>query len=165
VSGHVYLIGFMGAGKSTVGSTLAGVLERPFVDLDDEIERADRRSIPQIFAEDGETGFRLLETDALRAVSQGPPSVVACGGGVVTAPDNLRIMRDTGTVVYLAADIETVGERLGSGRGRPLFGPDAASLLESRRSLYEEWADKAVSTDNRSVGDVTSDVAAMVEDG
>ncbi len=84
---HVFLIGFMGAGKSTVGPRLATRLDLPFIDLDDRIEAEQGKSIADIFDADGESHFRALEREALEALAAEPDSVVACGGGIVTVAE------------------------------------------------------------------------------
>ena len=98
-NGHIFLVGFMGAGKSTVGRILAEHLGRPFIDLDAEISREAGRAVAKIFAEDGEEAFRALESDELQRIVERPPSVVACGGGIVLRDENRRLMKDIGTVV------------------------------------------------------------------
>jgi shikimate kinase len=133
------------------------------VDLDAEVESREGRSIPAIFEEQGEGGFRVAESEALIRVAEQPSSVVACGGGIVTVPGNRQVMRESGSVVYLETGIESVRERLGSGDDRPLFGPEAETLLESRRALYRAWADEVVATDGRTAEEVADEVVTVLE--
>ena len=91
---NIYLVGFMGTGKSAVGSELAKNKQWRFVDLDELIELKEKRSIPDIFAQDGEPYFRRLEKQALKEVSREKEFVVACGGGIVVALENIKIMKD-----------------------------------------------------------------------
>ena len=138
---HVYLTGFMGAGKSAVGRELAARLGLRFVDLDDRIVERAGREIATIFDELGEATFRDLESEELGRVADEAASVVATGGGVVERASNVRRMEATGTVVYLKADFDLLARRAGTDRGpsRPLFrDPEAARRrLRRRRPAYE----------------------------
>lgn len=138
----VYLVGMPGSGKSTVGKELAGRLGVPFVDLDVEIERAEERTIGEIFAAEGEAAFRALEAKELvRAASQ-DPAVVACGGGVVLEPANRITLRNTGTCVFLDVPLEVLRERVRPSEDRPLIRQegDLESLRAAREPLYREFA-------------------------
>jgi shikimate kinase len=138
----VYLVGMPGSGKSTVGRELAGRLGVPFVDLDDEIERREGRSVPEIFAADGEAGFRALEAHELLRASGRDPSVVACGGGVVLESANRITLRNTGICVFLSVPIETLRARVRPAVDRPLIHKegDLERLLSAREPLYREFA-------------------------
>jgi shikimate kinase len=146
---HLYLSGFMGAGKSTVGRRLAARLGRPFFDLDAQVEAAAGRSVAQLFDDVGEAGFRRLEAAALEAVAATPaPAVVALGGGTVLSPANRALMRATGTLIHLAAQPHTLQARLGDGGGRPLLArASVAELLAARAEAYAD-ADVRVDTDD-----------------
>ena len=164
----VFLIGFMGAGKSTVGAMVATRLGRPFVDLDGEIERETGRTATELFAAEGEEGFRAAERAALEAVAHHPGLVVACGGGVVTDEGSRAILRESGTVVYLQVSSDEALARVGSElAGRPLLrGGDpaaAAALLRLRERLYETAADIVVDTLHRTPGQVADEVVSLVE--
>ncbi|MCU0528469.1 MAG: shikimate kinase [Cyanobium sp. Prado107] len=140
---NVYLVGMMGAGKSAVGRPLADALGYRFVDADSVLEGAAGRSIPEIFASDGEDGFRQLETAVLGQVSAWHSLVVATGGGVVTRPENWGHLRQ-GVVVWLDAPAELLLERLRQDPSeRPLLrssDPEARlqALLNQRLPLYEQ---------------------------
>jgi shikimate kinase len=138
----VYLVGMPGSGKSTVGRELAGRLGVPFVDLDGEIERREGRSVPEIFASDGEAGFRALEAQELLRASSRDPSVVACGGGVVLEPANRITLRNTGTCVFLAVALDALRARVQPAVDRPLIRQegDLERLLDDREPLYREFA-------------------------
>jgi shikimate kinase len=138
----VYLVGMPGAGKSVVGAELAGRLGVPFIDLDSEIERAEGRSIKQIFEQKGEAGFRRLEAAALVDAGTHDPAVVACGGGIVLEPANRVTLRATGITVYLDVPMETLRERVHPSKDRPLIrsGGDLERLLSERGILYREFA-------------------------
>ncbi len=139
----IFLVGLMGAGKSTVGPRLAERLGRPFVDSDQEIERRTGRTIAEIFAGEGEPCFRELEREAIEAAAQ-EAAVVALGGGAIAQPGALDRLRTRGLLVYLDAPIECLLERIGEAVSRPLLsGLDAAGradrlaeLLEARRPWY-----------------------------
>jgi shikimate kinase len=163
---HVLLIGFMGSGKSTVGRIVAERLCMRFVDLDQLIEQREGRSIPTIFADDGEATFRAMESAALGDVSGMPPAVVACGGGIVLEGDNRAALAGLGFVAYLQVGADEALSRIGDAEGRPLLaGAEtgaAAALLRSREALYEATADAVVSTAGRTPAQVAEDVVAAV---
>ena len=105
---HIFLIGMMGCGKSTLGKLLSRRLSCSFIDLDEEIVRYEGRSIPEIFAEVGDAGFRLCETAALRCAVDEAPCVIATGGGIVTREENIALMRSAGLVVWLNRPLEEI---------------------------------------------------------
>lgn len=164
----VFIIGFMGAGKSTVGHLLAGSLGRPFLDLDTEIEKVESKTVDELFVDAGESGFREAERAALLRAAQVPDAIVACGGGVVTDEGSRSILLGSGTVVYLAVSPEEALARVGAETvGRPLLRgarPEAATaLLRSRERLYETVADIIVDTVGRSPEAVAGEIAAKLE--
>jgi shikimate kinase len=138
----VYLVGMPGSGKSTVGRELAGKLGVPFIDLDDEIEQAAGRAVTEIFAAEGEAGFRAREAKALVDASMHDPAVIACGGGVVLEPANRITLRSTGTCVFLEVPIEVLSTRIEPNDDRPLIRAegDLERLLRQREPLYREFA-------------------------
>jgi shikimate kinase len=138
----VYLVGMPGSGKSTVGPLLAERLRVPFVELDAEIERADGRTVREIFDRDGEARFRELEAAALTDAAAHDPSVVSCGGGVVLEPANRVTLRATGVVVFLAVPLHVLSSRVAPGEDRPLIRHpgDLERLLAEREPLYREFA-------------------------
>jgi len=145
----ILLVGMMGAGKSTVGLALARHLGWPFVDSDEQVMRRTGRTVPQLFAERGESAFRAEEKEALReAVTAQGPAVVSVAGGAVLDAGNRSVLRGGGRVVWLRAPLATLADRVGAGEGRPLLGDDPASALariyEERRPLYDELADIVV---------------------
>lgn len=138
----VYLVGMPGSGKSTVGPELARRLGVPFVELDSEIERAVGRSVPAIFAEEGEARFRELEASALTVATARDPSVVSCGGGVVLEPANRVTLRATGEVVFLSVPLDVLKQRVVPATDRPLIHEesDLERLFRDREPLYREFA-------------------------
>lgn len=164
---HLWLIGMMGSGKSSVGRPLSARLGMRFVDTDAGIERDHAASIAELFATHGEPWFRLEEERAVAALAAEPdPAVVATGGGVVLSSASREVMRATGLVVWLFADLATVIGRVGMGEDRPLIGranPVASMdhLMVDRYDVYSSVADAQISTIDRDVTDVVDEVEAM----
>jgi shikimate kinase len=149
---HVILVGLPGSGKTTVGQAVAAVTGRTFLDLDQEIERREGRSIGQIFGENGEAYFRKRERELTEELTVVGNMIISPGGGWVTQPENLRLVRPPGILVYLRVRPDTALERLGPMRSlRPLLmRPNPVAelerLLEARREAYES-ADHVVNTE------------------
>lgn len=140
---NIILIGFMGAGKTTVGQILANLVGLRFIDLDAEIIRLAGRSIPEIFAHDGEDCFRDLESQALSLLADQQHIVLATGGGIVGRPTNWELMRRLGRIIYLQVPWEALRQRLSSSSGRPLAHVDSGwdqvqQLYERRLPLYQQ---------------------------
>lgn len=138
VSDQIYLIGFMGAGKTTTGAELAALLGWRFVDLDQAICARAGKSIPEIFRESGEAGFRRLETDALTPLTSVPKLVLATGGGTYVAEENRRLVEAAGSSVWLQVSLLEAMRRSGGGAGRPLWGSRAEieALFRFRQEFY-----------------------------
>jgi shikimate kinase len=130
---RIYLVGFMGAGKSTVGRELSLILHRPLMDLDAEIEKAEGITVREIFARFGEPRFRQIEREHLKRISEASPAIVALGGGAYVDPENRRIVDDSGVTVWLDASFSTIRERVRPDGTRPLLAD-----LEQARRLYAE---------------------------
>ncbi len=159
---HLYLIGNMGSGKTTIGKQVAESLHLPFYDMDALIEQASGLTIPEIFAQGGEAQFRELESALLRAIIQNPAGVVATGGGVVLSETNRALMRQSGWVVYLKASPRTLWQRLQHAQNRPLLKtPNPYETLETivrtREPLYQE-ADWMLEVDTLSPAQATDAV-------
>lgn len=164
---QILLIGFMGAGKSTVGRLVAEKLGMPFVDLDALVEHDDGRSIGEIFEQDGERTFRALEARALETLESAPPTVVGCGGGVVLSDANRVLLKRLGIVVYLRVTAAETLARVGDDSTRPLLAGAggalvAVSLLEAREALYSAVADVSVDTVGRTPEEVAGQVVEVV---
>lgn len=162
-SRSVFLIGPMGAGKSTIGRQLAALLKMDFLDTDHEIERRTGANIPLIFEIEGEAGFRRRETAVIDDLTRKQNVVLATGGGVVLDEDNRNALRERGTVVYLRAEIDILAERTRRDRNRPLLQTqDPRAKLEEimrvREPLYLTTAHVIVDTDRRSPQAVARDV-------
>jgi shikimate kinase len=152
----IFLIGFMGSGKSIVGEGLAARLGRPFIDLDQKIIESAGRHIHTIIIEDGEEEFRRRESEALVATAHTAETVVATGGGIVLRVDNRQLMHDRGITVWLDAPFDLCWHRiLTDGIIRPM-APDRTTALtrfEARRKLYEE-AHLHIPIDDQPVGQI-----------
>jgi len=137
----VVLVGMMGAGKTAVGNALARALSLPFLDSDEEIERAANRSVAEIFARDGESFFRDKESQVIRRLLAGKPCVLSTGGGAFLAEANRKAIAEKGVSVWLKADLELLWQRVRHKPSRPLLRtPDPkgtlAALLEARAPIY-----------------------------
>jgi shikimate kinase len=166
--GSVFLIGPMGAGKTTIGRHLATLLHKQFVDADHEIEKRTGVSIPVIFEIEGETGFRRRESAAIEALTRDRDIVLATGGGAVLLEENRIVLKERGTVVYLQADIETLVERTRRDRNRPLLQTEdprgkIEELLRQREPIYREVADVVVDTGQRAPSSVARDIAMRLK--
>lgn len=168
ISGNIFLIGPMGAGKSTIGRQLAKKLRRRFWDSDREIEERTGVSISWIFEMEGEAGFRDREQKMVDELSALDNVVLATGGGVVLAETNRQLLADRGTVVYLAARAEQLYRRMARDKSRPLLQTgdkrqQIKQLLAQRDPLYREIADIIVATGEQSVQRTVSEVIRQLE--
>jgi 5-deoxy-5-amino-3-dehydroquinate synthase len=166
---HVVLVGMMGSGKSVIAPLLARRLGRPALDLDALVEARSERTIAELFAHDGEAGFRAVEAKALAEVlTTSTPSVIAAGGGVVVDPANRALLSQSAQVVWLRARPETLARRLGGGEGRPLLsrGGDLAGelarLLDARDDAYRAAADLVVDVDEGTPEELAEEVARVI---
>lgn len=138
----IYLVGFMGSGKSTIGRLLADRIGWHFVDLDAEIEATEQMSILEIFETRGEAEFRRIEREKMRAlvraIESGRPTVLALGGGAIVQPENYALVENNGITIWLDCPFETVRRRVEPASHRPLARDPAsfAQLYEARRESY-----------------------------
>lgn len=165
--GHVVLIGMMGAGKTTVGSRLARLLDRPFVDSDVQVEQRTARTVREIFETDGEPVYRQIEAEVLaEALFSEEPAVIAAAGGTILDPVNRQRMRECGTVVFLEAKPADLVGRVGGDDHRPLLRDDPAGVLEQmdqlRRPLYEETADLVVDVSGQGPDEVVKEILRVL---
>lgn len=167
---NLYLIGPMGAGKSTIGKSLARELKLEFFDADQEIERRTGADIGWIFDVEGEEGFRVREAKIIDELSQKQGIVLATGGGAILTADNRKHLAARGTVVYLSTTVEQQVERTLRDKRRPLLQEvddretTLQDLMVDREPLYEEIADITVSTDQRTVKSVTQEILRALEE-
>ena len=149
---NLILVGFMGTGKTTIGKDAAKSLGFRFVDTDALISRNAGKSIPDIFAEDGEEAFRLLETEVLEECAKGTDQVISTGGGIVTRERNHPLLKQAGYVIWLKASPETIFDRVKRNKSRPLLQVDdplktIQEMLADRADLYEAVQDLGINTD------------------
>jgi shikimate kinase len=143
----IVLVGFMGAGKTTVGRLLASHLGLPFLDSDEVIVDRAGRPIARIFADDGEPAFRQLEHEVIADLLQGPAVVLALGGGAVHHPGTRALLADV-EVVHLRVSYAEAMNRVGGDRGRPMLArPDIVQLYQDRSPLYAAVATRTVDAD------------------
>jgi shikimate kinase len=170
----LFLIGPMGAGKSTIGRHLAKELKLDFYDTDQEIEARTGANIAWIFDVEGEEGFRQREANVIDELSKRQHIVLATGGGAILTPENRQRLAARGTVVYLHTTVEQQMRRISRDKRRPQVqkieaGPDPEegflNMMQEREPLYREIADMTVSTDGRTVRAVTQDIIRLFEKG
>ncbi len=161
---HLWIVGMMGAGKTTVGVLVAQILDLPFIDTDAEIMVETGRTITEIF-EEGETVFRQIESEVLVQVASREPSVIGTGGGVIISPHNVAVMQGSGTVLLLDVDVPTIIERVGLDPTRPLLSSVEAleELHGARNEIYHAVADLVFSTPGREPTEIAGEVAACFD--
>jgi len=164
--GNIYLVGFMGTGKSAVGKQLAARKNWQFLDLDELIELKQRMTISDIFAKAGEAYFRRIEKKTLAEVAQENEFVVACGGGIVLDKENIRVMKGTGTIVCLTASPSVILKRTQSSTHRPLLSVKDPSrrietLLKFRAPFYAQ-ADYIIDTSRLKIQEVLEKILKII---
>jgi len=166
---NIVLVGPMGAGKSTIGRGLAGLLRRPFFDTDDEIQRRTGVDIPTIFDYEGEDGFRRRETAVLESLlREHEGAIIATGGGIVERPENRALLREH-FVIYLRVPVEEQFRRTRRNRNRPLLNqvedPKAKlqELFDRRDPLYQEVASMTLEGRGRRVRDAVRGVCSALQ--
>lgn len=166
---NIFLIGFMGAGKSTISSCLHSSYGMEILEMDQVIEKREGKKISDIFAEQGEEYFRKLETELLLELRNRKNLVVSCGGGTPLRSCNVEAMRQGGKVIFLTATPETVLERVKDSHDRPVIENHKnvlfiASLMEKRREAYESAADLQIPTDGRSAEEICQELMQRLEE-
>jgi len=167
---HIALIGFSGAGKSTVARLLAPRLQRRCIDTDALIEAACGKAIPEIFAQEGETFFREREhIELAAALTSAPAAVIACGGGAVELPENFAQLQQQAVVVYLKVKVEFALARIDELHSRPLLAEAGTTdvidaLMASRQALYQALADVSVNTDYRDPAEVCDTICERLRE-
>ena len=162
----IYLVGFMGCGKSTVGSALADELGWSFFDLDQEIEKAAGASVTEVFDNQGEAAFRVLETAALKKrvynVRTGRPQVIALGGGAFTIQENFELATNHGVTIWLDAPLEVIERRIASETHRPLARDPVRlqALYGDRRHAYAR-ADYRIETEDHDTAAIVARILAL----
>ncbi len=170
----IFLTGFMGSGKSTIGPILANTIGYNFVDLDLLIEQKKKRKIGDIFKEEGEKAFRELERVFLREVAETPRSVISLGGGTITDQDSLDLVKDSGVLVYLKADPEYIYKRLRTKSDRPMLRTADGELMDAeqlqvridelmtKRKDYYEQAHVIIHTDDKKIGNTIDELVKIL---
>ena len=166
---NIFLIGFMGCGKSTVAAHLFKEYGLQIVEMDQVLVERLGMSIPEIFEKYGETYFRDEETKLLAECGNQTDKVVSCGGGVVLRKENVEIMKKSGKIVWLTAKPETILSRVKNDKNRPLLDGNKnvsaiTLMLEKRYAHYEGAADIVVETDNKSVEDICKEILKETND-
>lgn len=164
---HIFLIGFMGAGKSAVARRLASLLSLKSEDTDRMIEEKEGKKIPEIFSDKGEEYFRQCETNLLRNLKDRSPMIISCGGGIAVRDENRKLMKEAGTVVLLEASPETILERVRHDNKRPLLKghkniKDISEMMDKRRAAYEAAADIRICTDGLDIGQVSHELLTIL---
>lgn len=162
---NIYLVGFMGTGKSVVGHELARQKKWKFMDLDRLIELREKTAISDIFAQKGEPYFRKAETKALKVVAKEGNFVIACGGGIVTREENILAMKETGVIICLSATPAVIIKRTSGCAHRPLLNvPDPKKQIETLlkfRAPYYALADRTINTSRLSPKEVVRKIKSL----
>ena len=164
---HIFLIGFMGSGKSTVAKYLSSAYQMKQIEMDEQIEKNEGRSISSIFEKEGEEYFRTLETELLKSLDPRETFVVSCGGGAAVKEENVREMKEKGRIILLSAQPETVYARVKNSHNRPLLEGNMnvsyiKELMDKRQKLYERAADFQVKTDGRTAKDIGEEIIKQI---
>jgi len=164
---HIFLVGFMGCGKSTNAARLADVTGAEQMEMDQKIVEQQKMAITDIFAKYGELYFRDLETEWIRSLTDCEPMIISCGGGAVLREENVALMKSCGTIVLLTAEPETIFERVRHSDERPILNGNMnveyiAELIEKRRPKYEAAADVVVATDGKTVCEICDEILRQV---
>ncbi len=160
---NIVLIGYMGAGKTTVAELLSKQTALPLIETDSEaIVLSGLASVSEIFEKHGEAHFRQLENKAVTEASRKTGSIISCGGGVVMSYDNIAALRKSGKIIYLAASFDTIKQRLNNSNSRPLFKDElmANMLYQIRLPLYTQYADEVIQTDKLSPAEIANIIAS-----
>jgi shikimate kinase len=169
---RIYLIGYMGSGKTTVGQLLARKLNFSFIDLDSYIENRTFKKISEIFAEQGETGFREIEHKMLREVSEMENVIISTGGGAACFLNNMDLMNSAGETIYLHLSVDGLVKRLENAKqNRPLIKDKTSeeladfiqSMLQTREKYYTQ-AKYIIQNENKSAEEVVSEIIRIFND-
>jgi len=164
---NIYLVGFMGTGKTTVGRELARRLKRCFADLDDLIELKEGRVIRDIFAQSGEPYFRRIEKEVLKEVARENNFVVACGGGAVLDKENIAAMKNSGAMICLSASADVIFKRTYGHGHRPILNvanpQERIILMLKMRSPFYTQADKVIDTSKLSIKETAARILKIIE--
>lgn len=165
---NIFLIGFMGCGKSTMARMLAEKTGACLIEMDETIEKEAGMTINEIFKTFGEAQFRDLESQLILRITEQGGAVVSCGGGAILRPENVENMKKNGTIIYFSATPETIYERVRYSTNRPLLNGNMnveyiTELMEKRRPKYEAAADFTVTTDGKHAGEICMEILKKME--
>lgn len=166
--GNIYLIGFMGVGKSTVSKQLKEMTGWEEIDTDKLITAKKKMGIPEIFEKFGERYFRDLETNLLKDLSRESKKIISCGGGMILREENQKTMKTGGTVVLLSATPQTIFEHVKNGKERPILNgnmniPYIEKLVQERQPFYEKAKDIEVVTDDKTPQEVAEEIIKLLK--
>ena len=164
---NIFLIGFMGCGKSTMARLLAEELHMELVEMDETIEKEENRTIKDIFATDGEAYFRDLESQLIVRIADRGGMIVSCGGGAILREENVANMKKNGTIVYLSATPETIYERVRYSTNRPLLNGNMnveyiSQLMSKRVDKYEKAADVILCVNKKEKNEIVRELLSIV---
>ena len=160
---NIFLIGFMGAGKSTISKALSKKLNMDIVEMDQRIVEEQGMTINEIFEKFGESRFRDIESQLILDLGNTKAAIVSCGGGVVVRQENSQYMKKSGKVVFLTATPETIFERVRYSKERPILNGNMnvefiADLMAKRLPLYEAAADFIIHTDGKTAAEIADEI-------
>ncbi|MCT4687083.1 shikimate kinase [Vallitalea sp.] len=164
---NILLVGFMGSGKSVVGKRLSKILNRDFIDTDTEIEKEEKRSIKDIFYNDGEDYFRNLESKLLETLVDKNNCIISTGGGIVLRENNRELLKKIGKVIFLHADVEHILNNVKNDDTRPLlqtedYATKISKMLESREDKYLSSADIIIQTSGKDVESIAEEIITLL---
>lgn len=167
IDSNILLVGMMGAGKTTIGKSLASYLNKKFIDSDNEIQKRTGVKIPVIFEIEGETGFRKRESEMLRELLKIKNMVLATGGGVILNLQNRELLKQNGTIVYLRASVEDLWHRTRHDKNRPLLQTidlqaKLSELYDQRDPIYREIAHIVVESGKQSIRQMVKSLAQQL---
>lgn len=165
---NIFLIGFMGCGKSTMARLLETKLQMELLEMDETIEKEENRTINDIFATDGEQHFRDLESQLIVRIADKGGMIVSCGGGVILREENIENMKKNGRIVYLSATPETIYERVRYSTKRPLLNGNMnveyiGELMSKRVDKYQKVADVTLFVDGKEKDEVVKELVELLE--
>lgn len=168
IENNIFLIGFMGTGKSTVATCFAQKYDVEIIEMDEALSKRAGMSIPDIFAKYGEEHFRNLETEFLKEIRTETNKIISCGGGAVLRKENVSLMKESGEIVLLTASPEEIFERVKNDNGRPLLAgrknvTAITELMDARREKYEAAADITISTDKKTAAEICRELQEKIE--
>ncbi len=163
LNNNLFIIGFMGVGKTTVSDYLSIILNRHKIDIDKYIEEKENMTISQMFEEYGEDYFRNCETNVLKELNEKSNKIISCGGGIVLRGENIDLMKKQGKIVLLTASAQTIYERVKSSTERPILNNNMnvefiSSLMKKREEKYLETADIIINTDNKDIKEISDEI-------